>query len=162
MHPIGARFEAHRESAAVGHRAQRVVAEIPEDLLQRVTIGSSFSASSHKIALDLIRSARAGVMLEKHERVLDQGCNVHVGERVSLLPRVIQEIGNDLVEALGLAADDLDEFFVVVLERRQAGQFLQRSGHRRERLANFVSDRSREPPEYGHAFLGENFLLEAF
>jgi hypothetical protein len=70
-------------------------------------------------------------MFEEQEGLFEQGNDVNVGEVIGLDARIIQEVGDDLVEALGFAADDVHQFFVVFIERGEAGEFLERSGHGR-------------------------------
>ena len=48
----------------------------------------------------------------------------------------------------------------ILFQWRQARQFLDRAGDRRQRLANLVGDRRRKAPQRGHAILSLNFLFQ--
>ena len=53
-----------------------------------------------------------------------------------------------------------DEVLFVFFERHEPAEFLHGSGHGRQRLANFVSDRRGQTPKRCHALLRGDFLLE--
>ncbi len=160
-HPIRGRVEADREHAALRHGAQSVVAKIPKNLLHGVAIGTRTNIPGGEVALDLIFATGAGVSLEEQQRFFDQGDDFDVGEGISLLARIVEKLGDDLIQALRFAADDLNELLVVVFERREARQFLQRARHGRQRLPNFVRDRGGKPAERGHVLFGDDFPFEA-
>ena len=79
---------------------------------------------------------------------------------VGLLSRIVEKVCDDIVEPLGFPADNIDEVLFVFFERYQACQFLDRAGHGRQRLPNFVCDGGGKPPQGGHAFFGCYFLLQ--
>ncbi len=115
-----------------------------------------------KLAHDAQLAGGAGVVLEQQQRFFDQRNDVNIGEVVGLHARIIEEVGDDLIQALRFAADDLDEFLVVFIKRRETSQFFQRAGHGRQRLANFVGDGGGKAAESGHALGGDDFPFEAF
>src|SRR2546430_13156120 len=75
---------------------------------------------------------------------------------VGLLSRIVEKVCDDIVEPLGFPADNIDEVLFVFFERYQACQFLDRAGHGRQRLPNFVCDGGGKPPQGGHAFFGRS------
>ena len=48
----------------------------------------------------------------------------------------------------------------IFFQRRHAAQFLHGSGHGRQRLPDFMSDRGGEPAERRHALFGGDFLFK--
>ncbi len=79
---------------------------------------------------------------------------------VSLFPRIVQKVRDDVVEAFGFPADDVHELFLIIFQRNQTSQLLYRASHCRQRLPDFVSDRRRKPSKRSHAFFRGHFLLE--
>ena len=109
----------------VGHRAQRVVAQIPEHLLHRVAIRARAQRAGRRscgrscyfpwaMASRSIKSSVSSISATTSQS----------RERVRFLARIIQKVGNDLIQPLRFPADDLDQFLVVVFERRKARQAL--------------------------------------
>ena len=92
------------------------------------------------MALESIFALCRCVMLEQQKRFLDDRHQVEIRKGICFFARIIEEIGNDLIQPLRLAADDLDQLFIVIIEGCQPCQFLQGSGHGGQWLANFVGD----------------------
>src|SRR5690242_2118932 len=101
-------------------------------------------------------------MLKQGKRVFEQGDQVDAGELILLSARVSQEVGDDVVEALGLARDDLQQLAVFGGEIDDAArQHADRAGDGGERVADFVGD-GRGQASYGsQAVLHAHFALKA-
>ncbi len=84
-----------------------------------------------KLADDAQLADGVGVAFEQQQGFFDERNDVHISELVGLLARIVQKIRDDLVQALRFAADDLDEFFIVFFEGREAREFLESAGHGR-------------------------------
>ncbi len=127
--PIFISVNADGEHAAGGHGAQSVVAQIPENLFQGVAIGARAQGANFKLADDAQLADGTGIVFEEQQGFFEKWNDVNVGEVIGLHARIIEKVGDDLVEALGFAADDVDEFFVVFIEGREASEFFERAGH---------------------------------
>ena len=101
------------------------------------------------------------IAFQQRQRFVQKVGDILFRKFVGFFARIIQKLGDDLVQALRFPADDADQMLFVLLQRHQAAQFLHGAGHGRQRLADFVRDGRGEAPERRHAFLGGHFLLQA-
>src|ERR1700685_211314 len=99
--------------------------------------------------------------LDQKQRFFNQSHNVEIRERIRLLAGIVQELGNNWIQALRFPADDLDELLVVVFQRRETRQLLEGAGHGREGLPNLMGYGCRKPAESRHALLVEHFAFKA-
>src|ERR1700722_15713515 len=110
-------FETHGQPSPVGHGPQGVVAEVPKNLLHGVAVGSHPGRAAAEIAFEAVLSLGGGIAFEQQQRFFDQRSDVQVPEHVTSLPRIVQKLADDVVQALRLAADDLHQLLVVVIQR---------------------------------------------
>ena len=92
------------------HGADSVFAEVPEHLFEFVAIGQHPSFGLGEPALEL----DAGIfscetVLQQSESVIEQRDQIYTLEAILLAARVSQEIGNDIIEPIGLAVHDLQQ-----------------------------------------------------
>src|SRR5260370_12763587 len=158
--PERALFQLHGQGAAIGHRPDRVVTEIPEDLPDFVRIHAGVQFLSVKCADNLILGAYLRFLLHEHQRFIEEAANIGMLKFVGLLSRIVEKVRDDIVEPLGFPTHNIDKMLLVFLERYEARQFLNRAGHGRQRLPNFVRDGGGKPPQGSHALLGSYFLLQ--
>src|SRR5271155_617720 len=105
------------ESSAGRHGAECVVAEIPKNLLNLVGVDSSAQFSAVKCPYDLVLILDFGLFLEQCKGFVQQTAHVCILKFVALLARVVQKVGDDMVQALRFAADDVDQVLLILLER---------------------------------------------
>src|ERR1700681_4476494 len=90
--------------------AHRVFAEVPKDLFELVAIGQPPGFGLREAALDLDAGVLGGeAVFEQSESVLEQRNQVDALEAILLAPRVGQKVGDDVVEAIGLADHHLQK-----------------------------------------------------
>src|SRR6266850_2154213 len=159
--PEGMLFELHGESAAIRHRPQGVIAEIPEDLLDLVGVHPSAHLVPIERAVNLVFRADFRFFFHEHQGFIQEIPDVGFLKFIAFFSGIIEEVGDDIVQTLGFPADNVDEMLLVFLERHEPCELLDGAGHGRERLANLVSDSGREAAQGGHAFLGRDFLLQS-
>src|SRR6202022_940944 len=107
--PLTAVFEGHGKHSAPRHGAKGVVAEIPKDLLHTVAVNAGAGLRVRVMALDPVFSGEARLAFEKRQSFLDQRDHSLLGECAGLFSRIVQEVRDDLIEALGFAANDLNQ-----------------------------------------------------
>ena len=89
----------HLQLAALGHGLQRVVADIPEDLLDGVGIHLSHQRLGCKDALEA-DAARVGMVLQQDQRFFQQPMQVSRAKLIAAFPGIAQKIGDDAIQAL--------------------------------------------------------------
>ncbi len=143
-----------------GMARTRVVTEVPEHLFDLVGVHARPGDLPIERANQVNFLTTSGFALHQHERFLQQSADVFFLERVGLLPGIVQEIRDDVVQAFGFPADDADQVLLVFLKGHEPPKFLHSAGDGSERLANLVSNGGGEAPDGSHAFLGGDFLLQ--
>src|SRR6185312_6718451 len=110
-------LDAYGQSAALFHGTNRVLTKIPEDLLHAISIGQSQSFRSRIPAFDVdAELLHFEALLQQSERVLEQCHDVYLRETVLLGVRIGEEVGNDVVEALRLAGNNLEQATMLVVQ----------------------------------------------
>ncbi len=79
------------ENSTVGHGTQRVVAEIPENLLQSIPVGAGTNIASCKLAFDPEFTESARVSLDQGESLFDNRRDIDFHKGIGLFAGVIQE-----------------------------------------------------------------------
>ena len=102
-------------SASRFHGAHGVLAEIPEDLLEFVSVRRSPGFFHSVFSLDAYASTlRSQTMFEQGQRVFEKGKQIHLGEAVLASARIGEKIGNDGVEALRLPGHNLQQLSMLI------------------------------------------------
>ena len=149
--------ERDGEGTAVGHGADGVAAEIPENLLQLVAIAFGNGLGMREVALD----SDAGLaVFQQGQRVGEKLAEIDPGALKLAVARVGEEVSDDGVEALGFAGDDADQGTLIVGESGNGGQHLDRAGDGGERIANLMGDAGGEASDGGQAVALTEFALE--
>ncbi len=160
-HPEGRGFQGDGQNSTGGHGAERVVGQIPEHLLDAVAIDANADLGSREGSLDAVFSIDLRAAFQQRQSFIQKDGDIFLGKFVGFFARIIQELGNDFVEALRFPAHNPHQVLFVFRHRHQAAQLLYGSGHGRKRLANFVRNGRGKAPERGHAFFGGYFLFQA-
>ena len=99
--------------------------------------------------------------LQQGERILEQRHDVHLREAVLLGMRIGEKVGDDVVEPLRFASDDLQQAAMLVI---QAGNLRKQSGRSRDgskRIANFMGDGGGETSNSCQPVLHSDLAFEA-
>ena len=157
---------ARRETVSVPpslHGAHRVLAEIPEHLLELVAVGQCDSASrTSKSPLDAdagifgCRRCSSSVSVSS-----SSGIRSTSSKSILLAARVGQEIGDDVVQPLRFAGHDLQQLALFVGQVGHAGKHADRTGNRGQRIADLVGDGGRQPADRRQTVLHAHFALQA-
>src|SRR5882724_6676714 len=131
--------------AALRHRLHRIQAEIPQDLPELLRVDGPEHGRG-ELANDL-EAARTGAVLQQQEYLLGGGGHVEGRDRQRRGPRVLEEVLDDVIEALGLGRHDLREAFARILGRERAREDLDRAGQGGQGVADLMRDVRRHPPE---------------
>ncbi len=153
-------IHTHRQFAAIRHRAQRVVAQVPEHLPDSPRIHTRLDFLPVVRFFDLIFGSHFRFLLDEHQRFFKQRSYVRFFEFIRLLARIIQEVRNDLVQPLRFPANDIHEMLFVLFHGNHPAQLTHRTRHSRQRLPNFVRDSRRKPSQGRHALFRCDLLLE--
>src|SRR5580658_2115197 len=138
---LGQRHGQRSTFAGRFYCAHRVFGEVPEDLFELVAIGQHPRFGFRKAALELDARVLGGeAVREQRKRVLEQRNQIHALEAILLAPRVRQKIGDDVVEAIGLANHNLQKVPLLGIQGGRIRQHGDRAGNGGQRIANFVSD----------------------
>ena len=163
---------AEAQPAAVGHRPQAVGRQVPDDLphlaLRRPRTRPAASGTSTSTTWSC---PHLGAVAQQQGRVLQHRPQVQPRDAEPLGPRVGQEAADRLVQPLRLAQHDVHQLRLLAVERQFLAQDLDRSRHRRQRVADLVGDARRhladgrqpllqarvalEPPDRRHVLEGE-------
>src|SRR5438067_6121520 len=127
--PISSRrTHGHGEGASSRHGADGVLAKVPENLLDLVTVNQSNGPLHFEIAYHRNgRRSRRGAVFQQGERVLKQREQVLLTKLVLFFASIREKIGNDAVEPFGLSGNNLDESALLLSERCDAGKHLHRA-----------------------------------
>src|SRR5260370_39107262 len=98
-HPKRRCLQLHRQGAAGRHGAERVVAKIPEHLLDLVRIRANPHGPSRKDALNAALALPLRMPLEQSQGLIEQFRKIGFGEFVALFAGVVEEISDDAIEA---------------------------------------------------------------
>src|SRR6266850_8346439 len=158
--PEWMRFELYSEGAAMRHRPQGVIAEIPEDLLDFVGVHAGAHLVPVKRAQNLVLGPNFRLFLHQHQGLIEETADVRFLKFIAFLPGIIEKVGDDIVQPLRFPADNIDQMLLVFLQRNEPCKLLHGAGHGRERLPNFMGNSGGEPAQGSHAFLGRHFLLQ--
>ena len=124
-------FHFNGQRPAIRHGPERVVAQIPEDLLDFVGIHAGLQGISIKRTHNPILRAYLRLLFHEHQRFVHKRANVGLLKLVGLLPGIVEKVGDDVVESLGFSAHNVDKMLLVVFERNEACQLLHCTGHSR-------------------------------
>src|ERR1035437_6446340 len=114
--PVGAALgQGYGEGSALFfHCAHGVCRELPEPLFELVPIGQNPGLGLCKVALEFDPRALGGeAVFEQGESVLEQRNQIDALEAILFAARVGQKIGDDVVEAIGLADDNLEQVALI-------------------------------------------------
>src|SRR5216684_269166 len=118
--PERALFQLDGQGAATGHGAQRIVTEIPKDLLDFVGVHARAQFLPIKGAHNVVLGAYFRLLFHQHQRFIQQAANIGILKFVGLLSRIVEKVRDDIVEPLGFPADDIDKMLFVFFERYEA------------------------------------------
>src|SRR6202795_3787770 len=159
--------EGHGQSSTFGRRlclycAHRVFAEVPEHLFELVAIGQHPGFGLRKAALELdARVLGREAVFEQGESVLEQRNEIDALEAILLAPRVGQKVGDDVVEAIGLADHNLQKGPLFGIQGGRIRQHADRAGNGGQGIADFVSDGSGQAAHGSEAILHAHLALQA-
>src|SRR5208283_1276754 len=164
--PVGAALgESDGDDSSLIRRldcAHRIFAEVPKHLFELVAIGQHPGFRLREVALEFDARALGGeAVLEQSERVLEQWNQIYALEFILLAAGVGQEIGDDVIEAVGLAGHNLEKMALFRIQRGHIRQHADRAGNRGQGIADFVSDGSSQTADGGQAILHAYFAFEA-
>src|SRR5580704_12132215 len=128
-HPERTSFEFYRQGTAFRHGTQSVVAEVPKDLLDSITVRSHSHWFCRKDTLDIVFALPLRMPFEERQSFVQQFRKISLGKFVAFFAGVLQEITDDAIEALRLAADNVHKMFFVLLQRNHPPEFFHRSSH---------------------------------
>src|SRR5215210_9437385 len=128
------------ERAPVGHRLQGVAREVPEDLPDALDVGHRDQGLPGQLLLEAVPVEQLGAVAQQREGLAQRLAQVGLGERELARARVGQEVGDDAVEAVGLAEDDVHQLGLRGVGRKLRAQDLYRAAHRRQRVPYLVRD----------------------
>src|SRR5216684_3065947 len=149
-------------SAFFLHRTHRVFAEVPEHLFELVAVGQHPGFGLWKAAFEFdARVLGSEAVFEQSESVLQQRDQIHALEAILLAPRVRQKIGDDVVEAIGLADHNLQKVPLFGIQGGSIRQHADRAGNRGQGIADFVSDGSGQAAHGGQAILHAHLAFQA-
>src|ERR1039458_2680957 len=152
--------------------AHGVFREVPEHLFELVAIGQNPGLGLYKVAFEFDARALGGeAVFEQGESVLEQRNQIDALEAILFAARVGQKIGDDVVEAIGLADDNLEQVALIGAQSRRIRQHGDRAGNGSQGVADFVRDgggeagRAGQVADFGiasgHAEMGQGILKEA-
>src|ERR1700690_4103130 len=149
------------ESSAFGNGTHRVLAEIPEGLLELVAVSERPGLGRPVLALNgYSRVLRSQPMFEQGEGVVQQRHQIHGGKLVLLAARIRQEVGNDAVEALGLAGHNAQQLPMLFAQVWNAREQPHGAGDRGQRIADFMRDGRGQAAHGGKPVLHANFAFQ--
>ena len=90
-----------------------------------------------------------------------QGNQIHALEAVLLAAGVGQKIGDDVVEAIGLADHNLQKVPLLGIQGGRIRQHADRTGNRGQGIADFVRDGGGQAAHRSQAILHAHFALQA-
>src|ERR1017187_5916967 len=144
------------------HCAHRVFAEVPEHLFQFVAIGQHPGLGFDEIARQFDARVLGGEpVFEQSERVLEQRNEIHAFETILLAPGVRKKIGDDVIETIGLATNNLQEMPFIGSQSGCVRQHADRTSNRGQRIADLVGDGSAQTAHRGQPVLHAHFPLQA-
>ena len=149
------------QPAAVGHRAQAVGRQVPDDLPDLAFVGLVPELGSTARRRRCVWSSRTSALLRSSSAVsLQRAADVEARDREPLRPRVGEERSDRRVQPLRLAQHDVHQLLLLGAERQLLPQDLDRAGHRRERIADLVGDAGRHLADRRQPLLHARVALE--
>src|SRR6185437_16392611 len=91
---------------------------------------------------------------------VEQQQEIVAAEVVVLVARVQQEVGDDVVQALGFAAHDVHQHLLLVVQGRHFGKHLHRSGNGGERVADFMGDAGGKASDGGETVAQADLIFQ--
>src|ERR1700732_1148557 len=142
--------------------AHRVFAEVPEHLFELVAIGQHPGFGLREAALELDARVLGGeAVFEQGESVLEQRNQIDALEAILLAPRVGQKVGDDVVEAIGLADHNLQKGPLFGLQGGRIRQHADRPRNGGKGISDFVSDGSGQAANGSEAILHGHLAFQA-
>ena len=92
---------------------------------------------------DPVRGRPLRAVLEERGRIRQHTTDVDFGVRLPLRFRIREKAADRLVQAVRLAEHDIHQLRLIGCERQLLAQDLDRSRHRRQRIADLVRDAGR-------------------
>jgi len=102
-----------------------------------------------QIHVDHVILPDLGAVTQQRRRVLHDAADVKAGQRETLGARVSQERLDGRIQPLRFAEHDIHQLFLLGGERQFLPEDLNRAGHRRERIPDFVRDTGRHLADRG-------------
>ena len=118
------------------------------------------SSRGRHVDVDRVPSPHFGAVAQQQRRVVEHAPHVEARDREALRPRVREKRSDGRVEPLGLAQHDVHQLLLLRAERQLLAQNLDRPGHRRERIPDFVRDAGRHLAHRREALLHARVALE--
>src|SRR6267378_3762741 len=159
--------EGHGQRSTFGRRLcpycpHRVFAEVPEHLFELVAIGQHPGFGLRKATLELDARVLGGeAVFKQGESVLEQRNQIDALEAILLAPRVGQKVGDDVVEAIGLADHNLQKGPLFGIQGGRIRQHADRPRNGGQGISDFVSDGSGQAAHGSQAILHTHFALQA-
>ena len=144
----------------LGHRAQAVGGEVPDDLADLAFVGFDHHGASSTAARRSRAAPRPRCCCAAASPFPGRRPQVELLQREALRPRVGQERLDRLVQPLGFLQHDVHQLRLVGRQRQLLLEHLHRAGHRRQRIANLVRDAGRHLTDRRQALLQPRVLLE--
>ncbi len=156
--------QLHRdgECASTFHRADRILAEIPKDLLDFISIGGRPGLTGREPALN--RDAgflRRHAVIHQRQSIFDELDQVHFVKMILLGTRIGQKVGDDAVEPLRLTSHNVEQAAMIVIHLWDTGKHADRPCNGSKRISNFVRDGSSQSADRSQPVLGSHFALQA-
>src|SRR6267143_1898018 len=159
--------QGHGQRSTFGRRlcpycAHSVFTEVPENLFELVAIGEHPGFGLREAALKLDARVLGGeAVFKQGESVLEQRNQIDALEAILLAPGVGQKVGDDVVEAIGLADHNLQKGPLFGIQGGRIRQHADRAGDGGEGIADFVSDSSGQAAHGSQAVLHAHLAFQA-
>ena len=143
------------EAAAIGHGAEAVGREVPDDLLDLPLVRLVPELVIRDLELDGVALVHFRAVSEQQRRVLESPADIESGDRKLSRTGVREKRADRRVEPLGFAQDDVHQLLLLGAERKLLPENLDRPGHRREGVPDLVRDAGRHLSHGGKPLLHE-------
>ncbi len=143
-----------------GHRLDGIGAQVPEDLLDLVGIAVEIQSGRAADVLDVVSVAHLRAVLEEENRLLKQRGDLEHFRRKAARAGVLQKVGDDPVESMRFAQDDVHEVTLRGRQRQLVLEHLDRTHHRGQRIADLVGDGGGEIADRRHFPLHLQLILQ--
>src|SRR5262245_1327427 len=148
------------EPATVGHRAEAIGRQVPDDLLYLSFVGFVPELVRGYVEDDLVAILHLGAVAQQERRVVQGPAHVESLDLKPLRPRVRQKRSDRRVEAFRFAQHDVHQLLLLGAQRQLLPQDLNRARHRGQGITNLVRDTSGHLADRGQALLDGGVPLQ--